>query len=81
VEIPEFIIFTQSAITSNPPSVRAGEIILHEKKVFLGCSDGALELKKIQFPGKAASLAFPVIQNLLTKTGQTHLKLTKFLKS
>jgi methionyl-tRNA formyltransferase len=76
--LPDFIIMNEAEIDTSNRRIRPGELIVEDKKVFLGCSDGSIQLKKVQIPASKVSPAFIIFQNLLSKTGQKSLKVTKF---
>jgi methionyl-tRNA formyltransferase len=78
---PGFLLLLRARKSLAGPLIRAGEITVSDKKVYLGHHDGNLEILEIQIPGKSRAEAFPLLQNLLQRSGQKSLKLTKFKSS
>lgn len=76
LENPSFVILCAAEESSfNKSSVRAGEIVFENKKVFLKCFDKFVELQKVKAPGKGEAPAFVFFQNLLKQSGQQSIKL------
>lgn len=54
---------------------KAGTIFLYSCHVLLSCSDGLLELTKVQLPGKPPQEAYAALQNFLNKSEKNELLL------
>ncbi|NCN26366.1 methionyl-tRNA formyltransferase [bacterium] len=73
---PPFVIFLEAQQSEHKDSnVRAGEIVLFEKKCLLKCSDKFAQILKIKIPGKGPIDAFSYFKNLSTNAGHQALRI------